>query len=110
MKASVEVKAAGAAIAQASRPRSSASASRIGMISEPVTVLLEKSMQAQFLIPMAISLAFGVLFATGVTMFLIPLNYMILEDIRGWLGFSSAAGSGVLRAQGGQPSSSSIGS
>ena len=73
-------------------------------------ILLEKSMQAQFLIPMAISLAFGVLFATGVTMFLIPLNYMILEDIRGWLGFSSAAGSGVLRAQGGQPSSSSIGS
>jgi multidrug efflux pump subunit AcrB len=44
-------------------------------------LLLEKSLQAKFLIPMAVSLGFGVLFATGVTLILIPCGYMILEDI-----------------------------
>jgi multidrug efflux pump subunit AcrB len=43
-------------------------------------LLLEKSLQAKFLIPMAVSLGFGVLFATGVTLVLIPCGYMILED------------------------------
>ena len=42
----------------------------------------EKSSQAQFLIPMAISLGFGILFATFITLLLIPVNYMILEDFR----------------------------
>ena len=45
-------------------------------------LLLEKSMQARFLIPMAISLAFGVLFATFITLILIPSLYAILEDFR----------------------------
>jgi multidrug efflux pump subunit AcrB len=45
-------------------------------------MLLERSLQAQFLIPMAISLGFGVLFATGITLLLIPSIYMILEDGR----------------------------
>ncbi len=45
-------------------------------------VLMEKSLQAQFLIPMAISLSFGVLFATLITLFLIPCLYMVLEDIK----------------------------
>ncbi len=45
-------------------------------------LLLEKSVSAQFLIPMAISLAFGVVFATVVTLFLVPSAYMILEDLR----------------------------
>jgi multidrug efflux pump subunit AcrB len=44
-------------------------------------LLLEKSMQAQFLIPMAASLAFGVLFATFVTLLLVPVSYVILEDL-----------------------------
>jgi multidrug efflux pump subunit AcrB len=44
-------------------------------------LLLEKSTQAQFLIPMAVSLGFGVLYATAITLFLIPANYLILEDI-----------------------------
>jgi multidrug efflux pump subunit AcrB len=48
-----------------------------------VPLLFEKSTQAQFLIPMAVSLGFGILFATLITLFLIPVNYMILEDIRG---------------------------
>jgi multidrug efflux pump subunit AcrB len=45
-------------------------------------LLLERSMQARFLIPMAISLAFGVLFATFITLILVPSLYAILEDIR----------------------------
>jgi multidrug efflux pump subunit AcrB len=46
-------------------------------------MLLERSIQAKLLIPMAVSLGFGVLFATGVTLFLIPCGYMILEDVHG---------------------------
>jgi multidrug efflux pump subunit AcrB len=44
-------------------------------------MLLEKSLQARFLIPMAVSLGFGVMFATGITLILIPSGYMILDDI-----------------------------
>ena len=44
-------------------------------------ILLERSIQAQFLIPMAISLGFGVLFGTGITLLLVPSLYMILEDM-----------------------------
>jgi multidrug efflux pump subunit AcrB len=46
-------------------------------------LLLEKSMQARFLIPMATSLAFGVIFATFVTLVLVPSLFLILEDLRG---------------------------
>jgi len=45
-----------------------------------VPIMLEQSLQAHFLIPMAISLAFGVLFATVITLILVPSLYMILED------------------------------
>jgi multidrug efflux pump subunit AcrB len=45
-------------------------------------LLLERSVQAQFLIPMATSLGFGVLFATGITLFLVPSGYLIVEDLR----------------------------
>ena len=44
-------------------------------------MILEKSMQAQFLIPMAVSLGYGVLFATGITLLLVPCGYGILDDI-----------------------------
>ncbi len=44
-------------------------------------MILERSIQAQFLIPMAISLAFGVLFATWITLLLIPCGYVIMDDI-----------------------------
>jgi multidrug efflux pump subunit AcrB len=47
-----------------------------------VPLLLDRSLQAQFLIPMAVSLAFGILFATAITLFLIPSAYVIAEDIR----------------------------
>jgi multidrug efflux pump subunit AcrB len=43
-------------------------------------LIFEKSTQAQFLIPMAVSLGFGILFATFITLLLIPINYLILED------------------------------
>ena len=44
-------------------------------------MIMERSLQAQFLIPMAISLGFGVLFATLITLLLIPCGYLILEDM-----------------------------
>jgi multidrug efflux pump subunit AcrB len=44
-------------------------------------LIFEKSTQAQFLIGMAVSLGFGILFATAITLVLIPMNYLILEDI-----------------------------
>ena len=46
-------------------------------------LMLEKELQAQFLIPMAVSLAFGVLFATAVSLLLVPALYLVLEDLRG---------------------------
>ncbi|MCK4981328.1 MAG: efflux RND transporter permease subunit, partial [Victivallaceae bacterium] len=45
-------------------------------------LILERSFQAQFLIPMAISIAFGVLFATIITLILMPCQLMILSDFR----------------------------
>ena len=44
-------------------------------------MILERSLQAQFLIPMAVSLGYGVLFATVITLLLIPCLYLILEDV-----------------------------
>ena len=43
-------------------------------------IMSETSVQAQFLIPMVISLAFGVLFATGVTLLLVPCLYLLGEQ------------------------------
>ena len=45
-------------------------------------LILEKTTQAQFLIPMAVSLGFGILFATMITLLLIPINYLMLEDVK----------------------------
>ncbi len=44
-------------------------------------MIFETSRQARFLIPMAISLGFGVLFATVITLLLVPSLYLIIEDI-----------------------------
>ncbi|RKZ36512.1 MAG: AcrB/AcrD/AcrF family protein, partial [Gammaproteobacteria bacterium] len=52
-------------------------------------LIFEKSTQAQFLIPMAVSLGFGVLFATFITLLMVPINYLILEDLRGLFGTGS---------------------
>ena len=48
-------------------------------------LLLEKSLQAQILIPLAASLAFGLATATIAALFLVPAVYTILDDL-GWLG------------------------
>jgi Cu/Ag efflux pump CusA len=45
-------------------------------------LLLETSVQAQFLVPMATSMAFGVLFSTAITLLIVPSGYLILEDLR----------------------------
>ena len=45
-------------------------------------LMLETSMQAKFLIPMAVSLAYGIMFSTIVTLFLVPASYAIVEDLR----------------------------
>lgn len=47
-----------------------------------VPILTERSMQAQFIIPMATSLAFGILFATVITLFLIPTLYLLAWNTR----------------------------
>lgn len=43
-------------------------------------IMFEKSVQAQYVTPMAISMAFGIVFATVITLFLIPALYMLLLD------------------------------
>jgi multidrug efflux pump subunit AcrB len=45
-------------------------------------MIFETSRQARFLIPMAVSLGFGVLFATVITLALVPSIYMIVEDFK----------------------------
>lgn len=48
-----------------------------------VPLMLERAIHAQFLKPMAISLGFGILFATFITLLLIPSAYLLLEDLKG---------------------------
>ena len=45
-------------------------------------MMLEQDVQARFMIPMAVALAFGVLFATAVTLLLVPCSYLVLEDLK----------------------------
>ena len=49
----------------------------------PIT-LFEKSTQAQLVVPMATSLAFGIVFATVITLILIPSLYLVLDDATRW--------------------------
>ena len=52
-------------------------------------IILETSRQARFLIPMAISLGFGILFATAIILIIVPCFYMMVEDVKAagqWLG------------------------
>jgi multidrug efflux pump subunit AcrB len=52
-------------------------------------MLAETSVQARFLIPMAISLAFGVLAATVIVLLLVPALYMVVEDARALFGLTA---------------------
>jgi len=49
-------------------------------------MIFETSMQAKFLIPMAVSLGYGIVFATAITLILIPTLYRILEDLKAFFG------------------------
>jgi len=49
-------------------------------------IMLETSTQAQFVIPMAISMSFGIIFATVITLFLIPCLYLLMQDFKEWIG------------------------
>jgi hypothetical protein len=48
--------------------------------------MFEAAVPARPLIPMAISLGFGVLYASVMTLFLVPCGYVILDDIAALLG------------------------
>jgi multidrug efflux pump subunit AcrB len=45
-------------------------------------MIFETSRQARFMIPMALSLGFGIVFATVITLALVPCLYLIIEDIK----------------------------
>ncbi len=45
-------------------------------------MMFERALAARFLIPMAISLGFGILFATVITLVLVPSLYMVSEDVK----------------------------
>jgi multidrug efflux pump subunit AcrB len=49
-------------------------------------MIFETSFQAKFLIPMAVSLGYGIVFATAITLILVPSLYRILEDLKGFFG------------------------
>jgi len=54
-------------------------------------LMLERSLQAQFMIPMAVSLGFGVMFATVISLILIPAIYYIIHDIKEFFGIKDKA-------------------
>ncbi|MDG1945396.1 MAG: efflux RND transporter permease subunit [Halioglobus sp.] len=49
-----------------------------------IPMLTERTLQAEMMVPMAISLAYGIVFATVITLLLLPCLYMILEDLDAW--------------------------
>ncbi|HEX4878501.1 MAG TPA: efflux RND transporter permease subunit [Limnobacter sp.] len=51
-------------------------------------MIFETSRQAKFMIPMALSLGYGILFATAITLVLVPCLYLMIDDLRRLLGTS----------------------
>ena len=73
-------------------------------------MMLDGSTHAAMFVPMAVSLAFGVLFATLITLLLVPISYLILDDLQRLpLRLTAALGSGTGRgsrsADGSRPES-----
>jgi multidrug efflux pump subunit AcrB len=62
-------------------------------------LMFNRSVQAQFLVPMAVSLAFGVLFATVVTLLVVPSGYIILEGRQSKRVRSDTTGDGASEEQ-----------
>ena len=58
-------------------------------------LMVESNLQARMLIPMAISLGYGVMFSSVITLFLVPCLYVILEDVAG----SRARGPAIADSQ-----------
>ncbi len=52
-------------------------------------MIFETSRQARFLIPMALSLGFGIVFATLITLVIVPSLYMVIDDVERLLGKAS---------------------
>jgi len=80
-----EARATGVAVAQAAREAAIARfrpilLTSITTIAGLTPLLLEKSLQAQILIPLAASLAFGLMAATAIALFLVPSIYCVLDD------------------------------
>jgi len=48
-------------------------------------IIVEQSVQAQFLVPMAVSLGVGILFGTGVLMLVVPSLAMLQDDVTAWV-------------------------
>jgi multidrug efflux pump subunit AcrB len=59
-------------------------------------MLFEASVQAQFVIPMALSLSFGIVFATTITLILVPCLYRVIYDLRDSKRFSGSIAQGAL--------------
>lgn len=59
-------------------------------------MLRETSVSAQFLIPMATSLGFGVVFGSAISLILVPVLYMISDDVRGGAEWLRRAGRAVM--------------
>ena len=57
-------------------------------------IILETSLQAFHLVPMAISLGFGIVFSTSITLVVVPCLYLMVEDLGGLLGREASEGGG----------------
>jgi len=58
-------------------------------------MIFETSRQARFMIPMALSLGYGVVFATTITLIMVPCLYLVVEDSHRW-GEKIAAWAGTI--------------
>ncbi|MEM1444011.1 MAG: efflux RND transporter permease subunit, partial [Verrucomicrobiota bacterium] len=57
-----------------------------------IPIIAERSLQAKIVIPMAVTLAFGILFATLITLFLLPALYLVPEDLAKLMRKKTVAG------------------
>ncbi len=62
-------------------------------------MIFETSRQARFMIPMAISLGFGIAFATVITLVLMPCLYLIMEDVRGLIRTEESVSDPLTQAE-----------
>jgi len=61
-------------------------------------MIFETSRQARFLIPMAISLGYGIVFATVITLVIVPSVYLIIDDVRKLFGTGKLPGEVPVKA------------